>query len=252
MALQKWQYTNERIRRTGVVMRFRLRKSYLPLPIPPYKRRFTATLLVLALFCIFSSVSFYMVDFRIRPTLAGLAEAKAKQIATLAVNEAIRVNISPNIRYQNLITLNFDKEGKVSFMQPNTGEINRIASESTIVVQNRLKDLPPETVKIPIGQIIGLQILAGIGPLLPVEIFPVGVVTSSVDDSFDVAGINQIRHRIFVTINATVKIVVPLINREVKIAARVPLVETVIMGDVPGIYVSGGGGVILPGDTKTK
>jgi sporulation protein YunB len=192
------------------------------------------------------------VDYRIRPTLTNLAEAKAKQIATRAINEAIRSNISPNIRYQSLITLNFDKEGKVAFMQPNTSEINRISSEATLAVQNRLKDLPRQTIKIPVGQILGLRILAGYGPDLPVAVLPIGVVSSSIEDSFDVAGINQIRHRIFVVVNATVKMVIPFVNQQVRISSKVPLVEAIVMGGVPNIYVGGNGGVILPGNTEKK
>lgn len=232
-------------------MRYNLKKRYLPLQVPPYRRRIVTSLYILLIAFILFFLSFYLVDFRIRPTLANLAEAKAKQIATRAINEAVRSNISPSIRYQSLISLNFDKEGKVSFMQPNTSEINRISAEATLAVQNRLKDLPRQTIKVPIGQILGLKMFAGYGPDLPVVVLPIGIVSSSIEDSFDVAGINQVRHRIFVAVNATVKMVIPFVNQQVRISSKVPLVEAIVMGEVPNIYVGGGGsGIILPNDEK--
>ena len=233
-------------------MRFNLRKRYLPLQVPPYKRRVLATVTALVVFALIFLGSFYIVDFRIRPTLSQLAEAKARQIATRAINEAVRSHISPNIRYQNLIILNFDKEGKVSFMQPNTSEINRISAEAALAVQNRVKDLPKQVIKIPMGQILGLKMLSGLGPEIPVRVQPIGVVTSFIEDSFDVAGINQIRHRIFVTVTATIKMVVPFVNRQVRISSKVPLVEAVVMGEVPNIYVGSGGGLILPANEEKK
>lgn len=235
-----------------MIMRFNLKKRYLPIQVPPYRRRIVTTIYILLIIFILFFLSFYLVDFRIRPTLINLAEAKAKQMATRAINEAVRSNISPNIRYQSLINLNFDKEGKVAFMQPNTSEINRISSEATLAVQNRLKDLPRQTIKVPVGQIIGLKMFAGYGPDLPVAVMPVGIVSSSIEDSFDVAGINQIRHRIFVVVNATIRMTIPFVNQQVRISSRIPLVEAIVMGGVPNIYVGGNGGVILPGATDKK
>lgn len=235
-------------------MRFTLKKRYLPIQVPPYKKRFLTTIIMLGIFILTSILSFYIVDIRIRPTLTHLAEAKARQIATRAINEAIRTNISPNIQYQNLVVLNFDKEGKVAFLQPNTGEINRISSEATLAVQNRLKDLPKQMIKIPTGQIFGIRMFAGFGPNIPVKVLPVGLVESNIEDNFDVAGINQIRHQIFVKINVRIRMVIPLVNEQINVSSKVPLVEAVVMGEVPNIYVGNGNhnGLIIPSGTEKK
>lgn len=230
-------------------MRYNLKKRYLPIQVPPYKKRLLSTLYLLGIFLLISILSFYIVDLRIRPTLTKLAEAKARQIATRAINEAIRSNISPNIQYQNLIFLNFDKDGKVAFLQPNTGEINRISSEATLAVQNRLKDLPKQTVTIPVGQIMGIKMIANLGPELAIKVLPIGIVESSIEDRFDVAGINQIRHQIFVKVIAKIRMVIPFVHHQISITSKVPLVEAIVMGEVPNIYV-GSGGLILPNNTE--
>jgi sporulation protein YunB len=232
-------------------MHYRLNKRFIFLNVPPYRKRWLSSITFLGVFCIIMVLSFYIIDFRIRPTLRHLAQARARVIATEAINEAIRSNISPDINYQNIINVHLNSQGKVALIQPNTGEINRISSEATLAVQRKLQDLPKLTIKIPVGQVIGSKIMAGFGPDIAVKVLPIGFVESAINDRFDVAGINQVRHRIFLTVKAVVKMVVPLVNQEVQVSTDIPLVEAVIMGDVPNVYVGNGGGVILPG-TATK
>jgi len=230
-------------------MRFRLNKRICLLKVSPRHRRFFSGSLYLLVSLGFLISSFYLVDFKIRPTLRYLSEAKAKQVATRAINEAINLNISPNIKYQNIINVTFDKEGKVAFMQPNTGAINRISAQATLAVQNRIKNLSRQVIKIPLGQIFGLKMLSGFGPDLPVRVYSIGIVESAINDSFDVAGINQIRHRIYIKVKAIVKMVVPLVHQEVQVSTSILLTEAIVMGQVPNIYVNSGG-LIIPGDSQ--
>lgn len=213
--------------------------------VPPYKRRLVSSLITLGIFGLLMVMIFYIVDFRIRPTLIQLAQVKARQIAAQTINEAIRSDISPDIQYQNLIKITFNSAGKIILIQPNTGEVNRIASEATIAVQKKLQKLPKTEIKIPAGQVIGSRIMAGFGPNISVKVLPVGFVESTINDRFEAAGINQVRHRIFVTVKATIKMVIPLISEESHVSTDIPLVEAIIVGDVPNVFV-GNGGVILP------
>ena len=227
-------------------MRFNLRKRIIHWKVPPYKRRLLSSLMTIGMISLILIGLFYVIDCRVRPVLLHLALVKAKQIATQGINQAIRSNISPDIQYENLIHLVFNQEGKIILVQPNTGEINRIASTATLAVQKKLLNLPKVNIQIPVGQIIGSRIIAGIGPQIPVKVLPVGYVESMISDRFESAGINQVRHRIYVTVKATVKMVIPLISEEVKVSNDIPLVEAIIVGDVPNYY-GGNGGVIVPG-----
>ncbi|MCL6589796.1 MAG: sporulation protein YunB [Firmicutes bacterium] len=188
----------------------------------------------------------YIVDIRIRPTLIQLAQTEARQTAIRTINEAISARIVPNIEYQNLIKTYFDQAGKITMLQPNTGEINRISSMAVLAVQKKLRDTPAQTLMAPLGQILGLRMLAGYSPSIPVKVIPEGFVECSIHDHFDTAGINQVRHRIFLTVIATVKLIVPLANQEVQVKTDIPLVETIIVGDTPNVF-AGSGGVIYPG-----
>lgn len=221
-------------------MRYRLRKRLVIFKTPPYKRRLVLSLITVGGFLLALLLSFWLIDCRIRPSLRELAGVRARQIAIESIHGTIKSQIVPELEYGELVELRLTADGKVAYLQSKTGGINRISTMATLTVQQCLKKLHSETVRIPLGQIFGLKTLASYGPLLPVKITPVGVVESSVKDRFDSVGINQIRHKIFVRIKTTIKMVVPLVREEIIINTDVPLTETIIMGEVPNLYLGAG------------
>lgn len=225
-------------------MRFSLKKRVVFLKMPPYKRRLMLSLITVGGLVLSSLSSFWMIDCLIRPSLSQLAGVKAKQIAVENIHQTIQTKIVPELEYGELIELRLANDGRVAYMQPKTGAINRISANATLSIQQRLKELPQDMVKIPLGQAFGIKTLASYGPLLPIKIIPVGVVESSIKDQFDSVGINQVRHTILISIKTTIKMVVPLVREEIVVNTDVLLAEAIIMGDVPDFYLGAGG--ILP------
>lgn len=193
---------------------------------------------------------FLFADHQLRPTIKARAEAHARVLATTSINQAIREKVAKNIRYEDLISVKVDSRGRVVLMQPNTGEINRLASDATITVQELMKNTK-DKIHLPLGQLLGSQLLAGRGPDIPIVIVPVGTVESRVYDVFEQAGINQTRHKIYLQIKTTVRILIPLLSSQVEIKAEVPLTEAVIMGEVPQVYFGGQPIISLPELLKT-
>lgn len=227
-------------------MRFSLRKRLVIFKAPPYKRRLVFSFVTIGVFLLTSLMSFWLIDCRIRPSLRELAGVRARQIAIESIHKTLQSQILPELEYDELVELRLTDNGKVAYLKSRTGAINRISTKATLAIQERLMELRSETVRIPLGQIFGLKTLASYGPLLPVKIIPLGVVESSIKDRFDSVGINQIRHNIFIRIKTTIKMVVPLVKEEIVINTDVPLTETVIMGEVPNLYL-GTGGTIFSG-----
>lgn len=222
-------------------MRFSLKRRVVFFKTPPYKRRLMLSLITVGGLVLSTLSSFWMVDCQLRPSLRQLAGIRAKQIAIENIHQTIQTKIVPELEYGHLVELRLTNDGRVAYMQPKTGAINRISSAAALSIQQQLKKLPQEIVKIPLGQVFGIKTLAGYGPLLPIKIIPVGVVESSIKDQFDSAGINQVRHKILISIKTTIKMVVPLVRETIVVNTDVPLAEAIIMGDVPDFYLSPGG-----------
>ncbi|HEY8392143.1 MAG TPA: sporulation protein YunB [Capillibacterium sp.] len=229
-------------------MRMRLGKRRRWPVFPLLARKKTPFLLLLFILCLVGG--FLFADHQLRPTIMARAEAHARVMATTSINQAIREKVAKNIRYEDLISVKVDSRGRVVLMQPNTGEINRLASDATITVQELMRNTK-DKIYLPLGQLLGSQLLAGRGPDIPIVIVPVGTVESRVYDVFEQAGINQTRHKIYLQIRSTVRILIPLLSSQVEIKAEVPLTEAVIMGEVPQVYFGGQPIISLPELIKT-
>jgi sporulation protein YunB len=122
-------------------------------------------------------------------------------------------------------------------MQPNIVRINQLASDTTLSINSALKGLEKEKFYIPVGQVLGSQLIANYGPRIKVSIYPIGTVKTTVFDKFEEAGINQTRHRLYLSVDSQVRVVVPLITSNVRVKTQVPVTDTIIVGQVPKTYV---------------
>ncbi len=181
--------------------------------------------------------TFWQVENHLKPTLMAIAETRATLIATQSINNVINNRVSLTVDPKTLVNVTVDEHGRVVLIQPNTMEFNRLAADTTIKVQDALKEISEEKIDIPIGQVLGNQLLASMGPKITVTIIPVGTVQVKVVDKFEQAGINQTRHMVYLVATTQVRIVVPLVSQSVSVNTQVPIAEYVVVGEVPNTYV---------------
>lgn len=180
---------------------------------------------------------FIVFDQNIKPTILALSEVKARMIATQAVNDAIKSKIKDDIKYQDLIFVKTDNEGKITMMQANTVLMNSIASDVALEIQNKMRRISINSIDVPLGNAFDSQLLAQFGPRIKMNIVPQGTVTVDFATEFKESGINQTIHKVFLIINTNVRIIVPLASETVNVTANVPIAETIIIGDVPQNYI---------------
>ncbi|WP_425446058.1 sporulation protein YunB [Dethiothermospora halolimnae] len=193
--------------------------------------------IAIVLILVFSIYGFIIVEKNIKPTILAMSEAKARMIATQAINEAVQTKIQDDIKYKDLIFVRTDNRGKVTMMQANTVLMNSIASDVALEVQDQMRQIATNSIRVPLGSVLNSQILAKYGPKIKVEIVPQGTVTVDFSTEFQNAGINQTIHKVYLVINSKVRIIVPLTSNTVEVSSTVPIAETVIVGDVPESYI---------------
>lgn len=111
------------------------------------------------------------------------------------------------IKYEDIINYVVSDEGYVVLMQPNINYINSFSSRVSLNIQKRLNKMNSNVVAIPLGRVLGIELLAGLGPKVKVKIIPVGFARPPViRDTFESAGINQTRHKIYMEVNVKLKI----------------------------------------------
>lgn len=204
----------------------------------PLSRYILLTILSIVLFLVIVAM---VIDKRVSPALLAWAESRAVTLATRAINLAVEETMATSMSMVEMSTIITDAEGKIQAIQYNTGEINRVSSAATHKVVQALLNLGNESFPIPLGQFLGLDFLAGLGPEIPLKVVPAGAVTTTPISSFVAAGINQTIHRIYLEINVDMRIVVPLASVTMPVSTRIPIVEEIIVGSVPSWYFASGG-----------
>jgi sporulation protein YunB len=201
--------------------------------------------MVWALFCI---LGLYLVvrvaDGLVLGPLAVVAETEARLRAVDAINRLVIVRRTTSTA--ELIHFLKDEKGQITAMTVDTQAVSQVASDAAIVVHDEVQRLASNSFGVPIGLLTGSKILGASGPRIPVRMLPVGSVVIDVRQSFESAGINQTRHRIYLHATATVQVVVPFVSKEVQVTADLPVTETVLLGAVPNVYGANLGAVSLP------
>ncbi|MGI6574619.1 MAG: sporulation protein YunB [bacterium] len=189
--------------------------------------------IVFVFFFLIFIILFMIFERNLKPSILAIAEAKAKILAVEAITDAVETEIVQKVRYQDLMFIHKDSQSRPVLIQPNTIEISRVAARTTDHIRERLKELKDEKIRIPMGQVLGSNIMANIGPRLRIGIIPVGTVTVDMINDLEEAGINQTLHKIMLDVKANVQVVIPLVTKQIEVNHQVLLAQTVIVGEVP-------------------
>ena len=166
-----------------------------------------------------------------------MAYAQAYSVAVETVNRAVRDCVGEGLDYGSLVETTMDPEGRVTLLRTRAGAMNRLASETALKAEQELNGLENQNVYIPLGSALGIKFLAGAGPHIRTRIIPIGAVSTGFESTFESAGINQTRHKIFLTLRATVSLILPNGSQRVEVNNTFPLAESIIVGQVPDSFV---------------
>lgn len=192
------------------------------------RKKFSISVVLFAIMLIYS---YYILERNIKPTILAMSEINARLIATQAINEAVNNKIGSN-SFNHLIDFETDNNGRISLIQANIVQMNKLAAETSMEIQKEIKEIGITDLKIPISNIFGSQVFANVGPKISVNIQPAGTVNVDFFTDFEEAGINQTRLKIYLTVKTDVQIIVPLASNKVDVTTHIPVSETIIVGDV--------------------
>ena len=172
----------------------------------------------------------------IGPTFNQLCLNEAKSVATQIVHETID-EVMEKYGYNDLVTLVKDKEGKIVSMQANIAIINKIISQISLKIQDKIDNTPNRDIYIRLGSFTGIKLLSGRGPKVPIRISSIGNINTEVMSEFTSTGINQSIHRIFTNITCKIEVLTPFNTITNEIEEKIILAENVIIGNIPENYL---------------
>ena len=182
--------------------------------------------------------SFIKLDKAVRPSAQMQAEQLSEHTAYQIITDTVsRYIAESDCTYSKFSTIVYDEYGNVSSVEALAENINFIQSELTSEINENLHISGKTQAEIPLGNISGSYLLADKGPVIKIGICPVGTAEVKLVSTFDTAGINQTRHRIYAEISADMASSFPLYSFETKVKFDYLIAETIIIGDVPDYSV---------------
>ena len=176
-------------------------------------------------------------SFMVNPVIMDTVEIKSMALATRAMNSSIADVVMNSIVYDDLVNIISDDFGNISMIQANSLEINNLSKDLAQTCEERIGEYGKLGVSIPMGTFTGIPLLVGRGPRIKVKMTPIGSVVCRFVSHFESAGINQTVHKIYVNVVAKVSVVMPLSSRQFEAEQQVLISESVIVGQVPEVYL---------------
>jgi sporulation protein YunB len=223
----------------------------------------SAILIIISLVAIITFCFIGFINKRVSPILLDFAEIKIKKLATLVINRAISKQIASGIELDKLIITTKNSSGELESVDFDPVIVNRVLNLATNVVQINLKaleegnihmvELPDEDLiaydkeklkrgiiyEIPLGAVTKNALLSNIGPKIPVRFSLVSGVNGNIKTRIKSYGINNALIEIFIRIEISEQVILPLLSRKISVSNDVPVAIKLIQGKIPNYYLNG-------------
>lgn len=221
--------------------------------------------LTTVIFLVVTLLSIVYVNERIKPILLDIAETRNEQYANMAIGIAIGRQINEDLELGELLSFQYDQEGRVVSYQINASmeaqiqrnvqhrvetflsllEQGAVPDEADLLAlelnQSEIEQVRQQSslIEIPLGQALGIPLLANLGPRIPVNLELIGYVNTRVETQVSGTQINNIHIEPVVHINIEIRTIIPFGSSTAVIDQSIPLGSGGYSGDVPLYYNQG-------------
>ena len=181
----------------------------------------------------------WLIFTKLQPSFIEYAKVYSNNIAYEVVNSAVD-DVFVKEEYQSLAKIMENSSENIKAIETDTAKINRLKSAIIQSMQKNIDSHKSDTVYVPLGSCSNLYFLAGLGPKVPIRIYPVSIVNADFKESFDSVGINQVKHKLYLDVSMKMSFVGMMFAQSDTVETSVLLNETIIVGDTPTYYGNGG------------
>ena len=181
----------------------------------------------------------WLIFTKLQPSFIEYAKVYSNNIANEVVNSAVD-DVFVKEEYQSLAKIMENSSENIKAIETDTANINRLKSAIIQSMQKNIDSHKSDTVYVPLGSCSNLYFLAGLGPKVPIRIYPVSIVNADFKESFDSVGINQVKHKLYLDVSMKMSFVGMMFAQSDTVETSVLLNETIIVGDTPTYYGNGG------------
>lgn len=208
--------------------RFRQKRSHLRGPAI-----LSAFLAAIILFLLLS------LEHQLRPVALSVARMKSREMCVNAMQKAVEQSLAEDPElYEQLFEISTDSTGKITSAMCDPLAVNRLQNTLESKVSRILNEKGQMRFPVPLGTLSGLQLLAGLGPGIPVRAVPLSAVQGQVETNFISGGINQTVLEVDVVFTVELGTLLAGAQTHETVESRVRAAQMLVVGDVPRFYSS--------------
>ena len=171
-----------------------------------------------------------------------LTQTQVKNMTSDLINDAIDLQIrNGTIQYDRMVYFEKDLEGKITALKTNMSEVNRLKTDLLNLINAEILAMDSDHLGIPMGSLVLPELFAGKGPMIPVQIITIRNSEAGFFSDFSQAGINQTLQKLNMQVSVDVSVLVLGEVSDFTISSQVVIAETVIVGQVPDMFLQTGG-----------
>lgn len=223
-----------------------------------FKKQFLLITLVLICVVTFSLINF--IGGVLGDKLIEYAKTEVARIARYVVNYAVTTDNIKELQFDNLLTVTKNKDDEIQSVDFDPIVVNNVLNAITETVLSHFKAIEEGNLdvidlsegflintdidklkqgiiaEIPIGVVTNNALLSNLGPKLPVKLSIAGEIESYVDTEIEYYGINNVLVKVYVNIDVSQQIYMPIATGRVVISQKIPIAIKLLQGVVPDCY----------------
>ena len=181
----------------------------------------------------------FFLQEKLAPITDKYVQNKAQYVGNKIINDCV-ANVMDEVGTNDFFILEKDSAGKIISENTNVVAMNLFKSKLHNELNDAFNNIGENNFGVPIFNIIGFDWMSGFGPKIRVKLLYNGNIEADFENEFTASGINQTKHIIYIKTKAEVWAVVSGRQILCQIDNKMPIAETIILGDVPSVYLNGG------------
>ena len=139
--------------------------------------------------------------------------------------------------YNDLLDISYDNSGVINSVQVDYNTVNKIKSEISLMISDKLSKLDGVAVDVPIGAFSNNMYFMGKGPNIKFHLVQRGCVQTDFEHIFEGAGVNQVMHTLKIKLNADIALILPFYNTHTCMETSAIIAQIIINGETPHQYL---------------
>ena len=195
------------------------------------------TLIITIFLIVLAIVSAFYLQQKIMPLTDALVQSKTQYIGNKLINDSVTKVIAEE-EIDDIFVLQKDENGKIISEKTDIVAMNLLKSKLASELNESFNNIGGSSFHLPLGNIIGFDLLSTYGPRFYVKLLFYGSVEVDFENEFYAAGINQTKHVYYVNVKAQVRAIVSGRIITCQIENKIPIAEIIILGDVPQVFLN--------------